>query len=173
MPPHIAFLVEHGFEDLELFVPFYRLAEAGFAVDVLTPDGAARSGKHGYEAKAAGAIGDAQPSQYAGLLVPGGTQSPDRLRLVPTAVEFVRSFVRMRPGPVASICHGPWLLVEADVVRNVQLTSYPSLRRDLENAGARWVDAEVVVDGRFVTSRRPPDLPAFCGALVAALGKEP
>lgn len=167
----IAAPVEAGFEDLELFYPKYRLEEAGYAVDVLTADGQPRAGKHGYEARPARAIRDARARDYAGLLVAGGTGNADKLRTVPEAVALARDFVAQTSGPVLSICHGPWLLVEADVVRNVEMTSYPSIRRDLENAGARWRDAEVVTDGRFVTSRRPSDLPAFGKACLDALAK--
>ena len=170
----VAALVEAKFEDLELYYPKFRLQEAGFEVDVLTPDGKEREGEHGYPARPAGAIRDADPLDYAALLLPGGVKNPDSLRMDEKAVDFVRRFVTESEGPVFSICHGPWTLVEADVVNGVEVTSYRSLRKDLENAGARWRDEPVVVSGRFVTSRHPPDLPQFARACVDLLeGRRP
>ena len=117
-----------------------------------------------------GAIGDADPAEYDALVLPGGVANPDQLRTVPEAVEFVRSLFRAGK-PAAVICHGPWTLVEADLVRDRTLTSWPSLRTDIRNAGGNWVDTEVQVcaDGPnvLVTSRNPGDLPAFCQELVA------
>ena len=111
-------------------------------------------------------VGDADPSSYDGLVLPGGVANPDALRMDEDAVAFVREF--MESGrPVAAICHAPWTLVEADVVRGRRLTSWPSLHTDLRNAGAEWVDEEVVVDRNLVTSRKPDDLPAFNEAAVS------
>ena len=100
------------------------------------------------------------PKDYYALLLPGGVQNPDKLRMTPEAVEFVKSFFEDGK-PVAAICHGPWMLVEADAVRGRRVTSWPSLKTDLRNAGANWTDEEVVTDGNIVTSRKPADIPAF------------
>jgi len=110
-------------------------------------------------------VAGADPATYDGLVLPGGVANPDALRMDEDAVAFVRSFVEAGR-PVAAICHAPWILVEADVVRGRRMTSWPSLQTDLRNAGAEWVDEEVVVDGRLVTSRKPDDLPAFNEAMV-------
>jgi protease I len=99
------------------------------------------------------------------LLLPGGAINPDALRLVPEAIDFVRHFVESKK-PIAAICHGPWTLLEAGATRGRRITSWPSLQTDLRNAGADWVDEQVVVDGQFITSRGPNDLPAFCAAIV-------
>ena len=111
------------------------------------------------------ALDQAHADDYAALMLPGGVMTPDALRLEPKAIEFVRGFVKSGK-PIAAICHGPWTLVEADVVRGRTLTSWPSLRTDITNAGGTWVDEEVVVDGMLVSSRKPDDLPAFCSKLV-------
>jgi protease I len=111
-------------------------------------------------------VSDASVDDYDALFLPGGTMNPDQLRMNREAVEFVRSFVESGK-PVAAICHGPWMLAEADVVRGRRITSWPSVRTDLRNAGAEVVDEEVVVDQQFTTSRSPADLPAFCRAIVA------
>jgi protease I len=110
-------------------------------------------------------VADVTPDEYDALILPGGAKNPDRLRMNPDAVEFVRG-IWDAGKPIASICHGPWMLVEADVVRGLTLTSWPSLRTDVENAGGHWVDEQVHVDQGLVTSRKPDDLPAFCASLV-------
>lgn len=115
-------------------------------------------------------VSDAQPGSYDGLILPGGTINPDRLRMDSAAVGFVRDFVESGRG-VGAICHGPWTLVQADVVRGRRLTSYPSLRTDIRNAGGDVVDEEVVVDDNLVTSRNPDDLPAFCTTIVRQFAK--
>ena len=114
-------------------------------------------------------IAEARPGDYDALVLPGGQMNPDVLRMDKDAVAFVRAFVQSGK-PVAAICHGPWLLVEADVVRGKRLTSWPSLHTDLANAGARWEDSEVVVDGNLITSRKPEDIPAFNQKIAEALG---
>ena len=108
---------------------------------------------------------------FDALVLPGGTTSPDKLRMIPEAVEFVQHFVD-NDKPIAAICHGPWLLVEADAVDGIQLTSWPSLRTDIENAGGEWVDEACVRDGLIVTSRKPDDLPEFCRQMVDLFGED-
>jgi protease I len=118
------------------------------------------------------AVADASVDDYDALLLPGGTVNPDKLRMDDNAVSFVREFVNSGK-PVAAICHGPWTLVEAGVAQGRTLTSYPSLRTDLRNAGATVRDEEVVVDGNLISSRSPDDLPAFCSAIVDAFAQSP
>ena len=115
-------------------------------------------------------IDEVVSDEYAGLVLPGGVANPDELRLNPKVVGFVREFFEAKK-PVAAICHGPWTFIEADVVRGRTVTSWPSLKTDLKNAGANWVDQEVVVDNGLVTSRRPDDLPAFCQKMVEEFRK--
>lgn len=165
----IAVPVENGFEDSELTVPVERLRAAGHEVVILGREkGQTLEGKRG-EAKVAvdQAVGEAAPDAFDALLAPGGW-SPDRLRTHEPTVSFVRDFCRSGR-PVAAICHGPQLLIEADAVEGRTLTSWPSVRKDLENAGATWVDRPVVEDGDLVTSRKPDDLDAFCEALLRRL----
>lgn len=114
------------------------------------------------------ALAQANPEDYAALVLPGGVINPDHLRTEPAAVDFVRKFVAAGK-PVAAICHGPWLLVEAGVVKGKTVTSWPSLKTDLRNAGAEWVDQEVVRDGQFITSRKPDDIPAFSRTIIDTL----
>ena len=119
-------------------------------------------------------MSDADPSDYDGLVLPGGVANPDQLRADEKAVKFVRGFFEQEK-PVGVICHGPWLLAEADVVKGKTVTTWPSLKTDLRNAGAKWVDEEVVVDNGLVTSRKPDDLPAFCAKVIEefAEGRHP
>ncbi|MGA7353150.1 MAG: type 1 glutamine amidotransferase domain-containing protein, partial [Acidobacteriaceae bacterium] len=116
-------------------------------------------------------LDQAKAQDYDALLLPGGVMNPDHLRMEPRAVQFVKDFVATGR-PVAAICHGPWMLVEADVVRGKTFTSWPSVKTDLKNAGAHWVDKEVVTDGQFISSRKPDDIPAFSRTLIEAVGKE-
>jgi protease I len=165
----IAILATHGFEQSELLDPKKALEEAGARTEVI----ALESGTiRGWKLKSWGldvpvdvTIKTARPERYDALLLPGGVMSPDTLRAEPLAVNFVRNFFDEHK-PVAAICHGPWTLVEADVVRGLRLTSWPSLRTDIRNAGGEWVDQEVVSDRRLVTSRKPADLPAFIRRMV-------
>jgi protease I len=160
----IAILVENGFEQVELTEPKKALEEAGARTEVVSPQkGKVKGWNHkewGEEITVDTQLDKADPSEYDGLLLPGGVMNPDKLRINEKAVQFVRRFFE-EAKPVAAICHGPWLLVEAKVVDGRRVTSYPSIRTDLENAGADWVNEEVVVDQGLVTSRKPDDIPAF------------
>ena len=165
----VAILATDGFEQVELTGPRRALERAGADTQLVAPeDGTIRGWNHsewGDEIDVDVPLADADPEDFDALLLPGGVMSPDHLRMEPEAVGFVKAFFESSK-PVAAICHGPWMLVEADVVRDRELTSWRSLRTDLENAGARWSDREVVIDGTLVTSRDPDDLPAFERAIV-------
>jgi len=169
----IAFLTANeGVEEVELTEPLKAVTEAGAKTELLAPEaGEVQAFNHLDKAESYTvdkAVGDASAEDYDGLVLPGGVANPDNLRTHPEAVSFVRDFFSAGK-PVGVICHGPWLLAEADVVRGRTVTSWPSLRTDLLNAGATWVDREVCVDGSLVTSRKPDDLPAFCSELVKQL----
>jgi protease I len=162
----IAFLAApEGTEQVELQVPWERLKQAGASVQLVsTESGTIQLFRHLDRSDTMAVdrtVDEASPDEYDGLVLPGGVANPDALRLNPDAVRFVRGFFG-RGKPVAAICHAPWMLIEADVVRGRTLTSWPSLQRDVRNAGGRWVDEEVVVDNGLVTSRKPDDLDAFC-----------
>jgi len=165
----IAILVCEGFEQSELQQPRKALAEAGATAHIISPeDGPLRGWTRGDWGDAVAVdvpLDEADPQDYDGLLLPGGVMNPDHLRLVPAAVGFVRSFFDAGK-PVAAICHGPQILIEADVVRGRTLTSYASIKTDLINAGANWVDEAVVVDQGLVTSRKPDDLPQFNAKMI-------
>jgi len=160
----VAILVEDGFEQVELTSPKQALEEAGATTQIISPKSGKVKGwdhtKWGDEFPVDVAIEQANANNYDALLLPGGVMNPDKLRTNQQAVQFVRSFFDQQK-PVASICHGPWILAEADVLRGRKVTSYNSIKTDLKNAGANWVDQEVVVDQGLVTSRNPDDLPAF------------
>lgn len=166
----IAFLVANeGVEQVELTEPLEAVREAGAEVDLLAPEAAdVQAFNHldkGDAFTPDRAVGDAEVSEYDGLVLPGGIANPDQLRTKPEAVEFVRAFFEAGK-PVAAICHAAWTLVEADVVRGRTLTSWPSLETDLRNAGAEWVDEEVHVDQGLISSRKPDDLEAFNARIV-------
>ncbi len=165
----IAVLATDGVEQVELTKPVAAAREAGAEVHVIAPkSGEIRGYNHLDKADAIPVdreLGSTSADEYDGLILPGGVANPDALRTDEKAVEFVKAFMDADK-PIAAICHAPWTLVEADVVKGRTLTSWPSLRKDLENAGATWVDEKVVVDQRLVTSRNPDDLPAFCQKLV-------
>ncbi|HEX2313370.1 MAG TPA: type 1 glutamine amidotransferase domain-containing protein [Thermomonospora sp.] len=172
----IAFLVApEGVEQVELTEPWQAVKEAGATPRLISTDsGTVQAFNHLDKADTFpvdATVADADPGEFDGLVLPGGVANPDFLRMQPPAVEFAKAFFGAGR-PVAVICHGPWTLVEADVVRGRTITSWPSLRTDLRNAGARWVDEEVVVcregPNTMVSSRRPDDLKAFCQATVEA-----
>lgn len=160
----VAILVADGFEQVELTEPRKALDQAGARTEIVSPaSGQVKGWNHtewGDTFPVDVPLDQARPDQYDALLLPGGVMNPDTLRMTPAAVSFTRSFFQAGK-PVAAICHGPWTLVEADVVRGRRMTSYQSIQTDLKNAGAEWMDQEVVVDNGLVTSRKPDDLPAF------------
>jgi protease I len=166
---HIAFLFTEGAEQVEVTEPLEAVKNAGADVDIVSLEkGEVEMWNHfdkGDKIEADKAVSDADASDYDGLVLPGGVANPDQLRGDQDAVRFVRAFFEQKK-PVGVICHGPWMLVEADVVNGRKVTSWPSVRTDLRNAGADWVDEEVVVDNGLVTSRKPDDLPAFCAKIV-------
>lgn len=167
----VAIIADDHFEDSELRVPLHRLREAGHRPVVIgaAPHKPLR-GKHGRENVLTDvSVDDVTADSFDALVIPGG-YSPDHLRTIPAMVHFTRAFFDAGK-PVAAICHGPSMLVEADVVRGRTVTSWPSVKTDLVNAGAEWVDREVVVDGNLITSRKPSDLAAFCDALLRALSE--
>ncbi len=165
----VAILATTGVEQVELEEPRRALENAGAETQLISPaDRAVRAWQHdhwGDEIPVDVPLTDADANDYDALLIPGGVMNPDRLRMDERAVGLVRAFFEQEK-PVAVICHGPWMLVEADVVRGRQVTSWPSLRTDLRNAGANWVDREVVVDQGLVTSRKPDDIPAFNAKMI-------
>lgn len=160
----IAILATDGFEQAELLEPKAALDKAGARAEIISVKSGKIKGwdidKWGQEVAVDLTLDSANPSNYDALLLPGGVMNPDKLRTEPKAVEFAKSFFSSQK-PVAAICHGPWLLVEADVVRGRTLTSWPSLKTDIKNADGNWVDKEVSVDQQLVTSRKPADIPAF------------
>jgi protease I len=171
-PKRVAILATNGFEQSELMEPLQRLKAAGFSVDVVSPDGPQIRGwkdkDWGERVHVDVALSDASPNDYDALVLPGGVINPDMLRVNADAVAFIRAFDEAGK-PLAAVCHGPWLLVESGAAKGREVTSWPSVRTDLQNAGAMWQDAEVVVDGHIITSRKPDDLPAFSAAVIKAL----
>jgi len=167
----IAVLATDGVEQVELTEPVKALKEAGAEVKVVSDkDGEIQAFKHHDKANKIPvdeSLDDAEASEFDGLVLPGGVINPDALRLMPEAIEFVRHFVTEKK-PIAAICHGPWTLIDAGGVKGKKMTSWPSLKTDLANAGAKWVDQQVVADADLVTSRKPDDLPAFTKKMVEA-----
>jgi len=165
----VAILVADGFEQVELTEPRKALEDAGAETRVVSPaEGKVRGWNHtewGDEFPVDQPLDEARPQDYDALLLPGGVINPDKLRILPRAVEFVRAFFEARK-PVAAICHGPWTLIEAGVATGRRMTSWPSLKTDLKNAGADWSDKEVIVDRGLVTSRKPEDIPAFIEKMI-------
>jgi protease I len=168
----IAVLATDGVEQVELVQPVEALRAAGAEVHLISLEcddiQAMNHDDKGDTFSVDRSVEDVKARDYHGLFIPGGVANPDRLRVDHVAVQFVRDFIE-HDKPVASICHGPWVLVEADAVRGRTLTSWPSLQTDIRNAGGEWVDQEVVVDQNLVTSRKPADLPAFCEKIVSLL----
>ena len=173
-----AIVATDGFEQSELLKPQEALKAAGAIVEVIAPKAGSIQGMEhktqGKKVEVDRTIDQVKSGEFAGLVLPGGVANPDALRTDEKIVHFVREFFTAHK-PVAAICHGPWTLIDANVVKGRKMTSWPSLKTDLRNAGAEWVDQEVVVDHGLVTSRRPDDLPAFCRKMVEefAEGKDP
>ena len=171
----VAILATDGFEQIELTEPLSRLRAAGAEVDVIAPKAGKIQGMNHHDkgdmVKVDLTFDQAEAENYDCLILPGGVANPDALRTNRDAVDFVEYF-NQTGRTVAAICHGPWTLIEADMVRGRTMTSWPSLKTDLRNAGAAWVDQEVVVDGNLITSRKPDDLAAFCDQIIEALGKD-
>jgi protease I len=166
----VAILIEDGFEQVEMVEPRKALDQAGAETHIVsTKNKSVRGWKFtdwGDEFPVDLAIDKAQPRDFDALLLPGGVINPDKLRMQPKAVEFVKAFFDAGK-PVAAICHGPWTVIEAGAARGRRIASWPSLKTDLRNAGAEWVDQEAVVDGNLVTSRNPDDIPAFNREMIA------
>ena len=165
----VAVLATDGFEQSELTDPVQALKDAGAEVHVVAPKAGQIQGmKHdekGDKVRVDRTLAEAANADYDALVLPGGVANPDKLRLEREAIAFIRRFVE-DDKPIAAICHGPWTLIDAGGVAGRRMTSWPSLKNDLKNAGAQWVDEEVVVDKGLVTSRKPDDLPAFCAKMV-------
>lgn len=165
----IAILATNGFEQVELTEPRQAVERAGATTRLLSLKAGEIQGMHhdkkGDTFKVDGLVASASVDDFDGLILPGGVANPDALRMDKAAVDFVRDFANSGK-PIGVICHGPWVMVEADVVRGRKMTSWPSVRTDLRNAGAEVVDEEVVTDRGFVSSRKPEDLPAFCKTIV-------
>lgn len=172
-PKRIAILATNGYEQSELLDPREKLKNAGFTVDVVSPESGSIRGWKGKDwgesVDVDVALSKAKAGDYDALVLPGGVINPDQLRINKDALDFVRSFDADKK-PIAAICHAPWLLAETGIAKGRDVTSWPSVRTDLENAGGRWHDKEVVVDGNLITSRKPDDIPAFTQAVVDALG---
>lgn len=172
----VAVLVTDGFEQSELVEPMRAITEAGGRAEIVSPKKEKVRGWKGQnwgdEFAVDTALPDADPRAYDGLLLPGGVMNPDKLRANPQAVDFVKAFVSAGK-PVAAICHGPWILIDAQAVKGKKLTSYISIKRDLINAGADWIDERVVEDGVLITSRDPSDLPFFNSRIVEVFSEQP
>lgn len=170
----IAILATDGFEQSELTKPRQALEEAGARTQVVSPTEKRIRGwdkkDWGDEVKVDVALKSADPSQYDALLLPGGIMNPDHLRMDPDAVKFVKSFID-HGKPVAAICHGPWMLVETGAVRGRTVTSWPSLKTDIRNAGRTWEDKEVILSNGVVTSRKPDDIPAFNREMISLFSR--
>ena len=169
----VAILATDGVEQVELTEPRRALDAAGAITHVIAPkEGSIQGMNHdekGEQIPVDQVLGQVRASEYDALLLPGGVASPDTLRMDAAAVQFVREFM-LAEKPVAAICHGPWLLVEAEAVSGRTLTSWPSLKTDIRNAGGQWIDQSVAVDERLITSRNPADIPAFSAAIVKEFG---
>jgi protease I len=171
----IAILATDGFEEAELEEPKKALDEAGATTVVISPKGGEIKGwkmkDWGDSVKVDKTLTEANPNDYDALVLPGGVMNPDHLRMDAAAVNFVKLFVATGK-TTAAVCHGPWTLLETGALKGRMVTSWPSLKTDLKNAGATWVDQEVVVDGQFIFSRKPDDLPAFSRAIIESVSKD-
>lgn len=166
--PTVLLLAHHFYEDLELWYPHLRLQEAGFKTQIAALEkGETYNGKHGYPCKSDLSFKEVQPNSFAGLVIPGG-YAPDHLRRFPEALKIVQEMDAAKK-PIAFICHAGWVLISAKILKGRHVTGFSAVRDDLENAGARYSDQAVVVDGNLISSRTPADLPEFCKALVKAL----
>jgi len=163
----IAVLVEDLYQELELWYPYYRLLEAGAEVSLVGPEARVYESKHGYPAKAEVAAGDVSSDDFHAVVVPGG-YAPDQLRRYPAVLDLVRGVFK-KGGVVAAICHAAWVPISAGIVEGKRATCVSAIKDDLINAGATYLDQEVVVDGSLVTSRTPRDMPAFLPAIIKAL----
>jgi protease I len=170
----VAILVTDGFEQVEMTEPRKALDEAGAQTDLIAPEKDEVQGMNhdqkGDKFPVDVQLSSVSASEYDALLLPGGVANPDKLRTILQAVQFVKGFAKAGK-PIAAICHGPWMLVEADLVRGRKLTSWPSLQTDIRNAGGRWEDSEVVSDAGLVTSRKPDDIPAFNRKVIEEFGE--
>ena len=165
----IAILAENFYEDLELWYPFYRLKEEGAQITVVGTGKESYRGKHGLEVTPDMNVSDATPQQFDAVVIPGG-YSPDHMRRHPRLLQLVRQMAEAGK-VVAFICHAGWVPISAGIVRGRRVTSFHSIRDDLTNAGAHWVDEEVVRDENLISSRSPADLPAFCRAIIEAMAQ--
>lgn len=166
----VAFLLTNGFEDSELTSPWEAVTNAGAEAVLISTESAVITGKKGHEAAVDLTSADADAADFDALMLPGGVANADKIRMDTDAVSFAGGFFEQGK-PVGVICHGAWILADADVLRGRTLTSYSSLKTDLRNAGATWVDEEVVVDNGLVSSRTPKDLPAFNAKLVEEIAE--
>lgn len=164
----IAILIENMFDENELIYPYYRLLEEGYEVDLIGPEkDTSYKSKAGFEKKSTHASDEVSAKDYDALVIPGGF-SPDYMRRTKATVDFVREMNQLEK-PIAAICHGPWMLASACDLKGKNVTSFFSIKDDLVNAGAEYIDEEVVVDGNLITSRSPKDLPAFLKAIIEKL----
>jgi len=170
----VAIVATHGFEQDELTQPLKALRDAGATVDVIAPENGQIQGfrhfEKGDKVDVTRTLAEANPADYDALVLPGGLFNPDKLRMDEHALKFASAIAKAGK-PLAAICHGPWILINAGLVKGRKLTSVASIRKDLENAGARWVDEEVIVDNGLVTSRTPKDLPAFNAKLIEEIAE--
>lgn len=163
----VAVFLADIYEDMEFWYPYYRLKEEEVEVVSVGPEAETYTSKHGLPAKADQAIFSVKPEEFHGLIIPGG-YSPDHMRRTPQMVEFCRAMGNSGK-VVAAICHGGWMLASAKLIAGKKVTSFFSIRDDMENAGAQWIDQAVVQDGNLITSRTPNDLPLFCRAIIESL----
>ncbi|SRR5690554_5193126 len=163
----IAIFLEKMYEESEFLYPYYRMKEAGAKVTVIAPEVAVYKGKNGVPSKSDKSIKEVNTSEFDALIIPGG-YSPDHMRRSPEMVKFVRQ-MHDENKIVAAICHGPWMLASAGILKDTQVTSFFSLKDDIINAGGNWIDKEVVNDNNIITSRNPDDLPVFCRTIIESL----